>query len=182
MENQTAKAVAAILGVVGIVLILAGPAFHLVESTPALFTGIVCFVIAGAIKEFFKKTVKVEITTGEVKQQKDKKFFDGLFWAGFIILVGLVFGADYMGILLPDLGGGESWHWIFLGAGVYGIILSIIRLTSPKFPNPNTLDYIGVGVLFLIGFSGLINFDSAWPIILILVGVVIIGSLFVKKD
>ncbi|GAI75822.1 unnamed protein product [marine sediment metagenome] len=58
MENQTVKIVTTVLGVVGIILILAGPAFHLVESTPALFTGIVCFVIAGAIKEFFKKTGK----------------------------------------------------------------------------------------------------------------------------
>jgi hypothetical protein len=58
MENQTAKIVATVLGVLGIILILAGPAFHLVESTPALFAGIVCFVIAGAIKEFFKKAGK----------------------------------------------------------------------------------------------------------------------------
>ena len=56
MENQTAKVVATILGVLGIILILAGPAFHLVESTPALFAGIVCLIIAGAIKAFFKKT------------------------------------------------------------------------------------------------------------------------------
>jgi len=39
----------------GIALILAGPAFHLVESTPALYAGIVCLIIAGAIKAFFKK-------------------------------------------------------------------------------------------------------------------------------
>ena len=56
MENQTAKIIAIILGIVGIALILAGPAFHLVESTPALFAGIMCFIVAGAIKAFFKKT------------------------------------------------------------------------------------------------------------------------------
>ncbi len=56
MENQTAKIIAIILGIVGIALILAGPAFHLIESTPALFAGIMCFIIAGAIKAFFKKT------------------------------------------------------------------------------------------------------------------------------
>jgi len=55
MENQTAKIVATILGVLGIALILAGPAFHLVESTPALYAGIVCFIVAGAIKAFFRK-------------------------------------------------------------------------------------------------------------------------------
>ena len=27
----------------------------LIESTPALFAGIVCFIIAGAIKAFFRK-------------------------------------------------------------------------------------------------------------------------------
>ena len=58
MENQTARIVATVLGVLGIVLILAGPAFHLVESTPALFAGIVCFIIAGAVKAFFRKTEK----------------------------------------------------------------------------------------------------------------------------
>jgi len=58
MENQTAKVVAAILGVVGIALILAGPAFHLTESTPALFAGIMCFIVAGAIKGFFRKAGK----------------------------------------------------------------------------------------------------------------------------
>jgi hypothetical protein len=39
----------------GIVLILAGPTFHLVESTPTLFAGIVCFIAAVAVKAFFKK-------------------------------------------------------------------------------------------------------------------------------
>jgi hypothetical protein len=56
MENQTAKIVTAILGVLGIALILAGPFFHLIENTPALFAGIMCFIVAGAIKAFFKKT------------------------------------------------------------------------------------------------------------------------------
>ena len=56
MENQTAKIIAMILGIVGIALILAGPAFHLVQSTPALYAGIVCLIVAGAIKAFFRKT------------------------------------------------------------------------------------------------------------------------------
>jgi len=55
MENQTVKIITTVLGVVGIALILAGPAFHLVESTPALYAGIICFIVAGAIKAFFRK-------------------------------------------------------------------------------------------------------------------------------
>ena len=55
-ENQTARMVALILLVLGVVLILTGPAFHLAQDTPALFAGIVCFIVAGAIKAFFNKT------------------------------------------------------------------------------------------------------------------------------
>jgi hypothetical protein len=55
-------------------------------------------------------------------------------------------------------------------------------VASPKYTNPNTLDYIGVGVLFLIGFGNLKSFDYALPFIQILAGVVIIGSFFVKRD
>ena len=39
-ENQTARMVALILLVLGVVLILTGPAFHLAQDTPALFAGI----------------------------------------------------------------------------------------------------------------------------------------------
>ena len=56
MGNQTSRIVSLILLVLGVVLILAGPAFHLIQDTPALFAGIVCFVVAAAIRMFFKKT------------------------------------------------------------------------------------------------------------------------------
>jgi len=55
VENQIAKIVATVLGVLGIALILAGLAFHLVESISALFAGIVCFIVASAVKAFFRK-------------------------------------------------------------------------------------------------------------------------------
>jgi len=56
IENQTARIVSLILLVLEVVLILAGPAFHLFQDTPALFADIICFVIAAAIRMFFKKT------------------------------------------------------------------------------------------------------------------------------
>ncbi len=40
MENQTARIVSLILFVWGVVSILADPAFHLFQDTPALFAGI----------------------------------------------------------------------------------------------------------------------------------------------
>jgi len=40
IENQTARIVSLILLVLGVVLILADPAFRLFQDTPALFAGI----------------------------------------------------------------------------------------------------------------------------------------------
>jgi len=60
MNKNIAGIIAAILGVLGIILILAGPAFHLLPGNPTLFAGIVCFIIAGAIKSFVKKKKKEE--------------------------------------------------------------------------------------------------------------------------
>lgn len=103
--------------------------------------------------------------------KKDKKFFDGLFWGGFIIVAGLIFFADSMGVLLPSLGDDKSWRWIFLAAGVYGLVLTVIRVVTPTYVNPDTSDYFGVGLLFVIALSGLMKFDNYWPFVLIFIGV-----------
>jgi hypothetical protein len=49
MKSEAARIIARILGAAGILLILAGPAFHLLASQPALFAGIACFVASGVI-------------------------------------------------------------------------------------------------------------------------------------
>lgn len=50
MTKTTVNLLTTVLGVAGALLILAGPIFHLVASNPALFFGIACFVVAGAVK------------------------------------------------------------------------------------------------------------------------------------
>lgn len=54
MTKPMANQLTAVLGIAGILLILAGPAFHLLASTPALFFGLACFVVAGAVKAFVR--------------------------------------------------------------------------------------------------------------------------------
>ena len=58
MRNQVVRAVTILLGLAGIVAILAGPAFHLIDAKLALFGGIVSFLVAGAVSAIFKKKEK----------------------------------------------------------------------------------------------------------------------------
>lgn len=54
MSQTNVNLVTTILGTAGVLFILAGPAFNLIASTPALFVAIGCFVVAGAIRNFVK--------------------------------------------------------------------------------------------------------------------------------
>lgn len=60
MSKKTGLIVGAVLGVVGILLILAGPAFHLIPSIPALFFGIAALIVGGLVKGLSKKLSKEE--------------------------------------------------------------------------------------------------------------------------
>jgi uncharacterized membrane protein YhhN len=55
MEKQTVKTTATILIVLGILFMLAGPAFSLIPERPAIFVGIVCFILSGVIPGLFSK-------------------------------------------------------------------------------------------------------------------------------
>jgi hypothetical protein len=55
LKPEVARIIARILGTAGILLILAGPAFHLLASQPALFAGIACFVVSGTIMGILRR-------------------------------------------------------------------------------------------------------------------------------
>jgi len=52
--------VAAALGALGLIFILAGPAFHFIPTNVGIFAGLVCWIIGGLIKGLVKKGKKVE--------------------------------------------------------------------------------------------------------------------------
>ena len=79
-------------------------------------------------------------TEGEITNEKsERKYLDAIFWGGVLLWAGLIFGADYFGFL-PQVGSANVWSWIFLGAGVYGLLMNIVRLTTENFSNPTTWD------------------------------------------
>ena len=60
MDKKMAGTVAAVLGALGLILILAGPAFHFIPTTTGIFAALVCWIVAGVIRGLAKKPEKVE--------------------------------------------------------------------------------------------------------------------------
>ena len=104
-----------------------------------------------------------------ISKKKERQRLEGLWWAVVLIWAGLVFGADSMGVL-PQIGEADAWSWIFLGAGVFGLISNFYRFTSPAAPTPTTWDWSWSGIFLIIGLGGFTPLDFSWPLILILVG------------
>lgn len=104
---------------------------------------------------------------------------EAIYWGGVIIWAGLVFGADSLGYL-PQVGGADAWSWVFLGAGLYAVLMAVWRVSSPDYPNPTTWDYVWAVALIILGLGGFFSFNIAWPLILVLVGVAILGKTLLR--
>ena len=110
-------------------------------------------------------------------QKETKKYMDAIFWGGILLWAGLIFGANTMGYL-PSIGTASEWSWIFLGAGVYGLLLGIIRLASDRFTNPATWDWVWALIFLIISLAGFMAISVPWWLILIVIGgVILVGAL-----
>jgi hypothetical protein len=120
-------------------------------------------------------------TEGTVRQKDTRPRLDSYFWAGALIWAGLVFGAESLG-MLPQIGNAGAWSWVFAGAGIGGLLLSLYSLSSPDYATPTTWDYFWSGLLLIIGLGGLTTIDISWPLILILIGVVSLANVFLRRE
>jgi hypothetical protein len=128
------------------------------------------------IKEGLGMATEQELAT----QKEKKRTIDAIFWGGAFIIAGLVFLAENLEIL-PEIGdAGEWWFWIFLGAGVWALLINIFRLTSADWPNPDAGDYFWTAVLLLVGIGGATDFDIDGSVIaavvLVGLGVLLLGN------
>lgn len=121
-----------------------------------------------------------EQTTTPQKEERQK--LDALFWGGALLWAGLVFGASSLGYL-PEVGQASAWSWVFLGAGLYGLLLSAVRLVLPDYSNPTIWDYVWSIVFVLIGLSGFIGLagELVFPLILILIGAAILAGILLRR-
>ena len=116
-----------------------------------------------------------------INLKKEKQFKDALYWGGSFFWAGLVFGADLLG-LIPQVGHLDTWSWVFLGVGLYGLVGALFFLISPNWSNPTTWDFIWSGFWFLVGLSGFIIFDIIWSAGLILLGLLILAVGFARQS
>lgn len=108
-------------------------------------------------------------TKQKYSERKERLRLEGLWWAVVLIWAGIVFAVDSMG-LVPQIGNASAWSWIFLGAGMVGVLGSSFRLISTDIPNPTTWDWVWGGICLTIGLGGFVTLNIFWPLILILVG------------
>lgn len=116
----------------------------------------------------------------ETGQQRQRTRLEAGWWAIVFIWAGLVFGAESLGYL-PEIGGADAWSWVFAGAGLVAAVGAIWRVASPDQPDPTAWDYIWAAVLLIIGLGGFVNLDIGFPLVLVVIGVVILGSVLLRR-
>ncbi len=94
-----------------------------------------------------------------------------VFWAGLLILIGIVLMASQIG-MLPRVGDANTWDWIMLGIGGLLVLSGFVRVTSGDYERPSTGRIIIGMVLAGIGISAIFGIDFAllWPAALIVLG------------
>lgn len=128
-------------------------------------------------------TTQREFLTAEQKksEKKERQRLEGLWWAVVLIWAGLVFGADSMG-LMPQIGEADAWSWVFIGAGLLGMLGNLYRVASPDVPNPTTWDWVWNSIILILGLGGFTTLNLSWPVILIMVGGIILVNVLWRRD
>ena len=118
----------------------------------------------------------------ELMQDKaQRKRLETYWWGAVFLWAGLVFVAEYFGFL-PEIREAGPWSWIFLGAGIFGLVGALIRVASANLPDPTAWDYIWSGIFLIIGAVGFFGGDVAFPLALIVIGIAILGNLLFRRD
>jgi hypothetical protein len=136
------------------------------------------------VKEVPDRDVSLEELKAEQEILRDKaerKRLEGLWWAAVLIWAGLVFVADYFG-LLPEISGANAWSWIFVGAGVFGLISALIRVVNSELPKPTGWDYFWSILFLVIGATGFLGEGVAFPIAIVVVGFAILANALFRND
>jgi len=126
----------------------------------------------------------IEELKGEQEQLREKaerKRLESFWWAAVIIWSGLIFLAEFLEIL-PEIGEAGAWSWIFLGAGLFGFAGAAIRGYSTEMPNATGWDIFWSAVFFIIGSTGFFGGGIAFPVALVVVGIVILVNVLFHRD
>ena len=118
----------------------------------------------------------------ELLQEKaERKRLETFWWAAVFIWAGIVFIADYFDVL-PEIREADAWSWIFLGAGVLGLLGALVRVASAELPKPTGWDYFWSALFLIIGATGFFGGGIAFPIALMVIGVAILANVLFRRE
>ena len=116
-----------------------------------------------------------------ISKKEERRRIEAVYWAGVLVWAGVVFGADQLGYV-PQIGEAGPWSWVFLGAGLYSLLGSLYRLSSPNYSNPPMSDYIWGAVFLIIGLGGFTTLKITWPLVLVVVGVILLARVVIGRE
>lgn len=111
---------------------------------------------------------------------QERRNLDARYWGGVLFWAGMIFVIDTMG-RLPQVGQADAWSWVFLGAGVFGLLGTYRRTTVPTSLKPTWWDYTWSGFLTLVGLGGFFGIDLFWPLVLIIAALALLGKSFIPS-
>lgn len=96
-------------------------------------------------------------------------------FAGLLVMAGVILLADQIHIL-PVYNGAGVWSWMALGAGAVFLLSELARSVSGEMGRPNGWSLFAGVALMGFGASAVfgMNWDTLWPVGLILVGFVLL--------
>jgi hypothetical protein len=116
--------------------------------------------------------------------ESEDKRFDSIWWAGVLIWIGLVLGAEYFEIL-PEIGERASvWPWFFLGIGPWTLGLNLYRTMSATASRPTTWDWIWTTLFMLVALGTLMDIGAeiVGAAVLVIVGAVILNRALSRSE
>jgi len=114
-----------------------------------------------------------------MREQAQRKRMESFWWGAVIIWAGLIFIADNLEIL-PQIRDEGAWSWVFLGAGAFGLAGALIRASSADLPRPTGWDYFWSALFLIIGATGFFGGGIAFPIVLVVIGLAILGDVLFR--
>lgn len=116
----------------------------------------------------------------ETIEKQERERLNVTYWAGVLIWAGLIFGADSLG-LLPRLGGMDAWNWVFTGAGLFALVLLTSWAARADRPRTRKWSWVWGVALVILGLSGLTSPEIGFPLILLLIGAVLLGTALFQR-
>lgn len=110
-----------------------------------------------------------------VRQPDGRGAFWRIFWAGALILAGVILLAGQFN-LLPTYGDVTAWDWVLLGGGGLLIVTEIVRSVAPDLGCPSGGRMILGLILAGLGAQAVfdLSFSLLWPVILIAIGLAVL--------